>query len=120
VSNTALNEYGNGVVAFANGLRAMGMPVPTVSEIVRDHLAAHPDQALDQQELAFLLKYAGGDLTEILEAVPAESVPAEISGAWYEVRASLPLVRQLGEFLKDPDDQADVDSALRDLLVALA
>jgi hypothetical protein len=47
--------------------------------------------------------YADHDLGEVLSAVPAENVPAEISGAWYEMRAAQPLVRQIQDFLAEDE-----------------
>ena len=120
-STAAIREYGNGVIALANGFRAYGLPVPTVSEVIEEHTAAFPDRTLDQEELRFLAKYAGGDVSELVEAIPADKVPAEISGVWYEIRASLPLVQQIGDFLADPDDEPEgEDDALASLLAALA
>lgn len=102
-----LRDFGDNVAGTARLFRALGYPTPSVAEIVQ---AADEDEdtpaVIDQDSLRFLFKFAGGSVGELVTAIPAERVPAEISGAWYELRSISPLVEQLHEYLADPDDVA--------------
>jgi hypothetical protein len=104
-------DFAEGVLGVVHLARALGIKPPTASEIVEDTLSkTGRDYVLHPLELRFLYKISEGDIGDVVAAVPAENVPAEISGAWYEVRAAGSLMEQIEDFLKDPDDEPEAEA----------
>lgn len=115
-------EFGNAVVGLADALRAAGVSLP-IKKLVEEMEKDTPGRVLDQEELRWLAKFAGGvdnaeAMAELMDAIPADRVPAEISGAWFEVLNAVGAADQIVKYLTDPDDDplAELRAELQKLI----
>lgn len=106
------------VIALRDFYVLLGMETPTVKEVAGDLLNDFPDHVFSQNELRLAYRLANGALGDVVDTIPAENVPAEISGAWYEIRQHAPLYDQLHDYLSDPDDPREDQPRSSDTVVA--
>jgi len=90
------------MVDLAALLHQTGMgPEQSMQAIVDGYAAMHPGSAFNRDQLRVLAAGCGYDAVPLLEAIPAEMVPAEISGPWYEIQSANAAFREVREFLSE-------------------